>query len=460
MRASKSDCRRVFATYAVSAIAIWASAPQLAAQVSSLPARTEAPSIQAAEIPAGLLQEGDHLKIAIFERLNVTGSDHARKATAQFSDLASFQRMDISGEYTISDDGTFVLPRLGLVRAEGRSPGELQAVITELFKQTTGRAAEVTVAIADRAPVYVVGSVRSNGAFKFQAGMFALQAIALAGGVDDGRAAGGSSAKVEAERERERQRRAVDQLNRLLVRRARLDAESKGSTKLEAPLRLISTKDPRYSRELVASELAILRLHRAKSHQHREQAQGLVRAANREVIIQRRKADVIAAQIEARAERLADVRDMQSKGLTTRNSLAHARYDSADIQSRYNDALIAVAQAEARAEQAELAKTQLSIEAEEQLLSAIAATDREIGELRQTLDTAQTVVELFDRDVQHHSRAQSRITYKIIRRTKSGMVTLRAEEASLLQPGDVIKVETEKVPQDPLPDEIFRPTKT
>ncbi len=87
----------------------------------------------------------------------------------------------------VTPEGTIQLPAIGSVPAQGLSLDELKHEIDERYAQVVD-GIEVTPKLLERAPryVYVVGEVKSPGRFALEAPTTAMQAIALAGGWNNG----------------------------------------------------------------------------------------------------------------------------------------------------------------------------------------------------------------------------------------------------------------------------------
>jgi polysaccharide export outer membrane protein len=83
----------------------------------------------------------------------------------------------------VRPDGMITLNPIGDVRAAGRTPEELDSVLTEKYVDVF-RAPNITVSVAKMAGnfVHVLGSVRSPGSFELMPNATVLQAIARAGG--------------------------------------------------------------------------------------------------------------------------------------------------------------------------------------------------------------------------------------------------------------------------------------
>jgi polysaccharide export outer membrane protein len=97
----------------------------------------------------------------------------------------------------LSNAATVPYPLLGEVRAKGRTPVELEEVITEGLADGYLVNPRVTVNVIEYRSFYVNGEVSSPGGYAFQPGMTVRKAIAIAGGKTD-RA---SSSKMYIKRE-------------------------------------------------------------------------------------------------------------------------------------------------------------------------------------------------------------------------------------------------------------------
>jgi len=98
-----------------------------------------------------------------------------------------FYNERLNQRVTVRPDGRITLLRVGDVMAEGRTSAELDSIVTEAFSEILVDP-EVAVIVQEfRTPdVYVLGRVRKPGVFPLDAPLTALDAIAMAGGVDDG----------------------------------------------------------------------------------------------------------------------------------------------------------------------------------------------------------------------------------------------------------------------------------
>jgi exopolysaccharide production protein ExoF len=382
------------------------------------------------------LEIGDKLKISFYETLDMAAAKQSgqNRPDPQGALRTFYQRMDLSGDYAVEQDGTISIPLLGRFQVEGRALDELRADLAVSFTSVIGRSANIDVKISDRSPIYVVGPVKNPGAYKHVPGMIVLHAVALAGGLDRGES--NALGMVEGVREMERLRTISFQFKQLLARRARLEAERDGATTLPMPVQLTSLEDEGAARTFIATESTILRAEQAKRRLQDRDISLKVAAARNEVEALRRKLDQIDVQRDMRTERLNDLQKLKDRGWVTNTNVVALRSELSDVEARRQDYLVQVAQAESRLAEAEEAGPRLSAEDDANLALAIATADKEIAAAHEAMVSATALTTILHRS----GGTQQPELYEIVRQSKEGPTTLRATETSPLMPGDVLKV--------------------
>ncbi len=101
-------------------------------------------------------------------------------------DIAVLGESDLTASVTVRPDGKISMALIGEVAAVGLTAEQLQVKLTELLR-TYLKDPRVTVTLktARLLKVYLVGQVRSPGAYDMQPGWTVLEAITEAGGVTD-----------------------------------------------------------------------------------------------------------------------------------------------------------------------------------------------------------------------------------------------------------------------------------
>jgi polysaccharide biosynthesis/export protein len=89
-----------------------------------------------------------------------------------------FREPDLSGEFTVDENGVVTLPKLGPIRVGDESVATLKARIVSSYATYITQPVEITPLLRVR----VLGEVRTPGLYKVEPGMTLNDAIALAGG--------------------------------------------------------------------------------------------------------------------------------------------------------------------------------------------------------------------------------------------------------------------------------------
>ncbi len=110
-----------------------------------------------------------------------------RLTTGDVFDVNFLFEPQLSSRVTVRPDGAVALPIMGEVLVAGRTPGELDSLLTRAYA-TYFKDPELTVNVTSFAPpsVYLLGEVRYPQQIELKAGLSMLQAVATAGGVNVG----------------------------------------------------------------------------------------------------------------------------------------------------------------------------------------------------------------------------------------------------------------------------------
>lgn len=93
-----------------------------------------------------------------------------------------FNHADLSGEYTLNDEGRFSMPLIGTVEANGLTPLKLEDLLVGMLKPDYLVNPRVFIQVMNSRLYYLIGEVAGKGAFPYKSGMTYLTAIASAGG--------------------------------------------------------------------------------------------------------------------------------------------------------------------------------------------------------------------------------------------------------------------------------------
>lgn len=93
-----------------------------------------------------------------------------------------FGEEDLSGTFNIDGEGRIALPLVGPVAVGGLTAPQAEGAIAARFAGGYLRDPRVAVEVLDRRPFYILGEVRTPGAYPFADGLTVLGAVAVAGG--------------------------------------------------------------------------------------------------------------------------------------------------------------------------------------------------------------------------------------------------------------------------------------
>jgi len=93
-----------------------------------------------------------------------------------------FNQVDLSGEFTLDDDGRFSMPLIGTVEAMGLNPLQLEDLLVSKLKPDYLVNPRIFIQVMNSRLYYLIGEVSGTGAFPYKSNMTYLTAIANAGG--------------------------------------------------------------------------------------------------------------------------------------------------------------------------------------------------------------------------------------------------------------------------------------
>ncbi len=380
---------------------------------------------------------GDKLKLAFYERFEVEEDKwSARRHPRPVANF--FLHQEVSGDYTVQADGKVSLPLLGSVRVAGRDFAEVTRDLEAVFTAFIERRGFVNLTLGERAPIYVVGPVRQAGVYKFEPGLTAMHAVALAGGFDRGP----EWRSVDGVREGARLKLSAKRLRRLLAQAAVLQAERDG-TEAVPPRRLISQMGRAEAMAVVAEEVR-RRVATVRAREERQKALATeAQAAQRSLTIARGRLGHLQTNLSMRKERVTRLSSLQ--GVVDRAVIAQAQSELSDVQERNSDTSALIANAEQRIAQAQQEEARFKIDVRVELDREITAVEREIEDIDATLTAASGAFGILNQSgMAGEGSADEPPRFEIIRQTGTGTgaEVVGATGTTPLRPGDLVRVAT------------------
>ena len=95
-----------------------------------------------------------------------------------------FRQEEMSGEYSVSSEGTISFPLIGAIPAAGKSPAGLEREIRDALAAGYLKNPQVSVIVKDfkSKKISVFGQVKKPGTLSYSDGMTVVEAISMAGG--------------------------------------------------------------------------------------------------------------------------------------------------------------------------------------------------------------------------------------------------------------------------------------
>jgi len=112
-----------------------------------------------------------------------TGNSEYKLSSGDVISISVFGERDLSvKEQRLDDAGTFSYPFLGLVEAKGKTPVQIEQLLTERLKAGYLVNPRVSVSVIEYRSFFIGGEVKTPGGYPFQPGLTVRRAVALAGG--------------------------------------------------------------------------------------------------------------------------------------------------------------------------------------------------------------------------------------------------------------------------------------
>jgi polysaccharide biosynthesis/export protein ExoF len=379
---------------------------------------------------------GDRLKIAFYERLDVEEDKWGRTSSAM---RGIQQRPELSGEYTVDEDGTISLPLLGAMPIADRSPQQVQAAMTQSFEQLLGHKGMVNVALLERSPIYVLGPVKNPGSYKYVPGATVLHAIAVAGGLDRG--TGDPWQKVEAVREIQKRSGAADALTKLIARATVLKAERDG-TAPKVPLRLMELVGAGEANSLVNEQIDRRRAV-ALARKNRERAILSAVESAKQDLVAYSHTDSLDELVKMRQERVDSIRPLVERNVVGKATLSQVQGELSEAEQRRQDAINQYGMAKQRLASLTAEGLRVQADMENDIAVEIEAVEQQISNNERDVNASDGVLSSLPATraaFAPSKAAANHVTYQIVRHTAAGPVSIPSSGMTLLQPGDLVNI--------------------
>ena len=352
----------------------------------------------------------------------------------------------LNDQYTLGANGRLSLPMIGEVTATGLTTAELASSIGERMRTRIGlvEAPNISIEVVAFRPFYITGRVATPGEYAYRPRLTVLQALSIAGGLYRlDRTAG-----LRLEREAIQGKGELDLLSperdALLARRARIEADLKQLWTIPFPRALDS--DNAEVQRILDEEAAILGSLREAFQAQVEPLAKLKAHLEEEASSLQLQLETHGKEIKLAEDELSNVKTLAGKKLVTdqrRIAVQRNVYQLSADHMRLEMNMVRVRQ--------EMTKTDLQIseiksKRANDLAQELRATQAKLDEASRRFDTSKKL--LYETAMSEGQTSRTgelsdlaAPSFRIVRQNGGVPVEFAADENTLVEPGDTVKVD-------------------
>ena len=356
--------------------------------------------------------------------------------------LAVYGQPDMSGDLVVDGAGSIDVPFVGPIVVLGLSIEECRKLIAGRLSQGILAQPSVSVRLSEARPLYVLGDVRSPGAFPFRFGLTVRAVLALAGGVGPA-AEMQYSASADLLLAEERLRQSVGLQRALIIRQSRIDAQRRGAESFEPPAfgdqAAFFGDTPENIGRLVAAEQLIFSSQAAS-------LQDQVDLLQSQKVRIKAETDAMDGQIESEKKQLALVREqieqydqLTKKGLGRFDMAFEFKLGEARHQSDLWRLLGEKSRLQLASGDLDIKLNEVKAAFEKQVIVELQDTQQKLRDLEVTIPSVRSLVDVRRRQVGQLFGPAVERTITISRSKGNEVVTFAATENQRLEPGDIVE---------------------
>jgi len=348
-----------------------------------------------------------------------------------------FGQLELSGDILVDGAGYIVLPFLEPIAVKDMTILECQKLIRDRLADGILQHPSVSVRISEWRPLYVLGDVRTPGAYLFRYGSTVQSAVAVAGGFGPPELVQGAAASDFLLAD-ERLRQLSFQKQALLVRRSRLEAQrddmktfapptSRDSTEHDIASLAANEKDTFETQAaILRSQLDLLRSQKPRIQEEIGALNGQIAAAKKQLELVKQHADQYSRLVK--------------QGLGLANAELQFRLTEATHESELWRLTAQVSRLQMDIGELDLKIYEAGAAFKRQVVTELREVRDRLNELKVTLPAAR---EIRDVKLQYASGligAGVKRSISITRVRDGGVSVFEATETTPVEPGDIVDV--------------------
>ncbi len=344
----------------------------------------------------------------------------------------------LAGEYVVGADGAINVPFLGNVPAEGLTRAEIGADISARLQErfALSAAPDAAVEIVRYRPIYVSGLVQAGGEYPFAPGLSVRQAVSLAGGLSDELRRTSSLAREMIQAEGAL-RIFEDQYVRLVVRKARLDAELADQAEIGEIPGLAQSPS---AEAIVLDETLILTAQRQRIQRELEGFDRQKELLEAEIEALEQKQVSLTRQQELSREGVENTNALAERGLAANNRVLDSERLLATIEGQMLDLSTAILRARQGLANTDKERAALLAQRQSDLAVERQRVESELEEIAQRIEMQRMLALETAGRVEPAMGLMPDPSFAILRVVDGEMQEIPADGAMILRPGDVVEV--------------------
>jgi polysaccharide export outer membrane protein len=364
---------------------------------------------------------------------------------------------ELSGEVLVDGAGNILLPFVGSVAVKDLTLLECQKAIVDRLADGVLAHPSVSVRLSEPRPLYILGDVRSPGAYPFRYGATVKRAVALAGGITKLAEPNQSAADSEFLLADERVRQLGLQKLALLVRRARLEAQRDGANTLSPPARRseetgdVADKDVAdivaSEKETLDSQAAILRTQLDLIRSQKPRVESEIAAINGQIDAGKRQLQLVTQETDQYSR-------MVRQGLGVTSSEMQLKVLQASHESDLWGLTAQVSRLQMESGELDLKLQEIEASFKKQVIADLLDVRYRLKELEVTLVSARKARAVkLEQTTGDNLPGEASYSIRITRSQSGEASIIEANDATALEPGDVVDIQTALLPR-----RLARPT--
>jgi polysaccharide biosynthesis/export protein len=371
-----------------------------------------------------------------------TSADY-RLAPGDRLTIMVYDQPQLSGEFIVDGGGGILLPLAGGVSLSGLTLAEAHKLIQDRFADGVLVEPAVSVRITEYRPIFVTGSVRKPGSYRFMIGQSVKAAIAAAGGEGEPLEQSYNVALSDYITAEQRVRQLEADHSVLLMRKARLEAQRNGSENFVMPMLVgLSRSNVDFDLAYSAESDTFSRV----AEMYRSQLQSLQSQKPRiEAEI-----DAVTDQFSKQKEHLAiinshlaDLELLFGKGLLRKDVLLKEQIQKTLVEGQMSNLQAQVARLRREMGDLDVGLGDVKAAYLRQTLAELQDTSQRLRDVEMGIGPARRLLEVKangaagDVDEPEYSIRVSRVR-------DGGMITVDATDETMLSPGDIVEVKLKR----------------